>query len=107
MREAYPKQHAVKSRKTWLLAAGITSLLLAWLLLARATPHRINANTATRQELMSLPQVGPDIADRILKLRPFANAADFEKRVTGISPPFLQTLQKRLEFEAGADCCVP
>jgi hypothetical protein len=105
--EQRQQRSAAESRqqKGLLVAGGIAIVLfLVW----RGQEHPVNPNTATREQLMTLPEVGPEIADRILKLRPFTDAADMEKRVKGIGPKTLEQMKKILDFDGdgGADCCV-
>lgn len=60
----------------------------AWLLWAMAGPAlaqaEVEANTATRAELESLPGLGPALAQRLLAARPFKDWADLTRRVPGI-----------------------
>lgn len=44
----------------------------------------VDANTATRAQLESLPGLGPALVQRLLAARPFADWADLMKRVPGI-----------------------
>lgn len=44
----------------------------------------VEANTATRAQLESLPGLGPALVQRLLAARPFADWADLLKRVPGI-----------------------
>lgn len=60
----------------------------AWLLWAAAPAFaqsgEVDANTATRAELESLPGLGPALVQRLLAARPFASWGDLMKRVPGI-----------------------
>ena len=98
-----------RRQKALLVASGIAIVLVIGFLLWRGQEHPVNPNTATREQLMTLPEVGTEIADRILKLRPFTDAADMEKRVKGIGPKTLEQMKKGLDFDGdgAADCCVP
>jgi hypothetical protein len=98
-----------RQQKWLLVAGGIAVVLVVLFLLWRGQNHPVNPNTATREQLMTLPEVGPEIADRILKLRPFTDAADMEKRVRGIGPKTLEQMKKALDFDVdgASDCCVP
>jgi flagellar biosynthesis/type III secretory pathway M-ring protein FliF/YscJ len=98
-----------RQQKWLLVAGGIALVLVVLFLLWRGQSQPVNPNTATREQLMTLPEVGPEIADRILKLRPFTDAADMEKRVKGIGPKTLEQMKKALDFDGdgSADCCVP
>ncbi|MFT7723782.1 MAG: helix-hairpin-helix domain-containing protein [Roseateles sp.] len=51
---------------------------------AQAADVDVDANTASRARLESLPGVGPALAQRLLDARPFADWADLMKRVPGI-----------------------
>lgn len=88
-----------------LLMFVIPALLFFWI---STSPGLVNPNTATREQLLALPQVRPEMADRILQLRPFTDAADFEKRVPGLEPPLLEQIRPRLDFDGDGqgDCCV-
>lgn len=72
-----------KSEKTVTLKAGPCG------------PGRVNINTATLEELQTLPRVGPKIAQRILDDRaangPFTDATDLI-RVKGIGPKTLERM---------------
>lgn len=45
-----------------------------------AVPDRIDINTATRPQLISLPGVTPAVADRIIAHRPYAATTDLTRR---------------------------
>ncbi len=62
-------------------------LLLAIAAPASAQPPtdvEVEANTATRARLESLPGLGPALVQRLLDARPFADWADLMRRVPGI-----------------------
>lgn len=69
----------------------------------RAAPRSaaVNVNRATRQELESLPGIGPSLAERILAERQkrgrFASLAEFDS-VPGIGPAMLKRLEPLLRF---------
>lgn len=88
-----------------LLMFVVPALLFFWISTSQAL---VNPNTATREQLMTLPQVSPAIADRILQLRPYTDEADFGKRVTEVTPAHLQQIRTRLDFDGDGqgDCCV-
>lgn len=52
----------------------------------------VNINTAQREELLTLPGVGPALADRILESRPFTSIEELQ-RVSGIGSSLLENLQ--------------
>ena len=64
-------------RRLWLLWAAAP----AW---AARAEMPLEANTATRAELESLPGLGPALVQRLLAARPFADWADLLKRVQGL-----------------------
>lgn len=58
---------------------------LLWLALpAWAQAAAVEANTATRAELESLPGLGPALVQRLLDGRPFKDWADLMRRVPGV-----------------------
>lgn len=97
-----------RTQKLLLIGGVIVFILVVALLMWRGRARPVNPNTATREELLTLVEVGPEIADRILKERPFTDAADLEKRVKGIGPKTLEQMKKQLDFDndGQADCCV-
>ena len=97
-----------RTQRLLLIGGAIVFILAVAFMLWRGRPRPVNPNTATREELLTLVEVGPEIADRILKERPFANAEDFEKRVKGIGPKTLEQMKMQLDFDEDgrADCCV-
>ncbi|HEX3314738.1 MAG TPA: helix-hairpin-helix domain-containing protein [Gemmataceae bacterium] len=64
-------------------------------------PIRVDINRADRGELMMLPGIGPNLADRILDYRethgPFDGLADLRK-VSGIGPATLEKLRPRIQM---------
>jgi competence protein ComEA len=47
-------------------------------------PTIVEVNTASRAQLESVPGIGPQLADRLLTARPFANWPDLLRRVKGL-----------------------
>lgn len=60
--------------------------LLLWAAAAPAAfaQAEVDANTATRAQLESLPGLGPALVQRLLAARPFADWDDLTHRVPGI-----------------------
>jgi competence protein ComEA len=46
--------------------------------------EEVEANTASRAELESLPGLGPALVQRLLAARPFTDWADLTRRVSGV-----------------------
>ena len=61
---------------------------LAW---AQNLPE-VEANTASRAALESLPGVGPALAGRLLAARPFQDWSDLVRRVRGVRGALAQRL---------------
>ena len=59
--------------------------------------QRINLNSATQAQIESLPGVGPKMAERILKARPFSSLKDLDA-VKGIGPSMLKKLEPLVRF---------
>lgn len=93
-----------RSRLLLALVFAVVLTAVLWLWPARGT---VNANFATRDVLLALPQMSGDLADRIVTLRPFADLADFEARLKP-DPALLAIWRDRLDFDpnGGGDCCV-
>jgi competence protein ComEA len=73
----------------------------AELTLAQAAPADdqfvIDPNTAARDELMRLPGIGENLANRIIEARPFARIEDLD-RVAGIGPKTIEALRPHLKL---------
>ncbi|WP_422014529.1 ComEA family DNA-binding protein [Roseateles sp.] len=65
------------------LRAGLLWAALPALALAQAQAE-VDANTATRAQLESLPGLGPALVQRLLAARPFSDWADLMRRVPGV-----------------------
>jgi len=62
----------------------------------------INPNTATVDELTQITGIGPDLAGRIIKARPYDTLEDLT-RVSGIGPNFLLRIEPFLTLESTPD----
>jgi DNA uptake protein ComE-like DNA-binding protein len=56
-------------------------------------PDKVNLNTASRQQLNSIPNIGDECVDRIMKNRPFDDMKQVDK-VTGFGDDALQNLHE-------------
>lgn len=85
-------------RLLWLALAAAAVVVIAITLL-RPDPATgpINVNTASIEHLITLPEVGPEIAKRIIESRPFAQPDDLLK-VRGIGEKTLEKMKPRLVF---------
>lgn len=64
-----------------------------------STKNKIDPNTAAQEELMKIPGVGPELAQRIIAARPFESVDDLRK-VSGIGPTSIQRYLPYLAFSA-------
>ncbi len=60
------------------------ALLLFAAVLPAFAQAEVDANTATRAQLESLPGLGPALVQRLLAARPFTGWQDLMKRVPGV-----------------------
>ncbi len=67
-------------------------------LTAPGASKRVNINTATQQELESLPGIGPAMATRIIEGRPYSKIEDL-LRVKGIGPATFDKLKDLITVE--------
>ena len=94
------KQHQRDAQMRW-IGIGLVALLVIALAITflREDPSTapVNVNAATIETLCTLPEVGPEIAQRIIASRPFTQPSDLLK-VKGIGPATLAKIQPRLRF---------
>ena len=88
---------SVRGLMATILATALTGAALAGA--AQEPAPRVDLNRATAQELETLPQVGPVIAERIIEFRtkqgPFKTVDDLLK-VQGVGEKLLARLRDRL-----------
>ncbi len=60
-------------------------------------PDKVNLNTATLEQIVALPSVGPKMAQRIVDGRPYHSISDLDK-VKGIGPKLLEKLAPVVTF---------
>jgi DNA uptake protein ComE-like DNA-binding protein len=58
----------------------------------------LNINTATQQQLETLPGIGPTLAQRIIAGRPYGRLQDLQ-RVRGLGPRKIEALQGQVGFQ--------
>jgi competence protein ComEA len=75
-------------------AKGASSTLKA---VSGASGERINLNTATKDQIESLPGVGPKLAQRIIEGRPYSSLGDLDG-VKGVGPSMLKKLEPLIKF---------
>jgi competence ComEA-like helix-hairpin-helix protein len=59
---------------------------------------KLNINTATKEELVLLPGIGPTYSQRIIEFRPFNRIEDLQK-VKGIGPKIFARIKDRISVE--------
>ena len=83
----------MKTPKTLSIVLLISLLFLSFCQPVMAVSGKININTATKKELVTLKHVGDKLADRIIEYRkdnPFENPNDIMK-VKGVAQKILET----------------
>lgn len=100
--EKRQEQMKARERTQRLLFLGliVVGVLVVGFILLRGDPSTrpVNPNTASIDQLATLPEVGPDIAARIKAGRPYAKADDL-LNVKGIGPKTLEKIKPRLTFD--------
>jgi competence protein ComEA len=101
-REAQQASREGTQRWFWVLIALAVVVVLA-VVVMRGDPSKkiLDPNTATAEELATLPEVGPAMAKAILDKRaekPFTKPEDLLD-VKGIGPKTLAKMKPRLKFE--------
>ncbi len=66
--------------------------LLLWAAAPALAQTEVEANTATRAELESLPGLGPALVQRLLASRPYKDWTDLTQRVPGIKTAMARKL---------------
>jgi len=98
--QARAKQSAQMQRLVFigLIIVGVVAVAF---IIFRGDPSKqpVDVNTATIEQLSTLPGVGPEIAKKIVKGKPYARAEDLLK-VPGIGEKTLEKMRPRLKFEA-------
>lgn len=82
------------------IALLVIGVVVIGFIIFRADPAKqpLDVNTATVEQLSTLTGVGPEIAKKIIKGRPYAKAEDLLK-VPGIGDKTLEKMKPRLKFE--------
>ena len=101
-REASQKS-AGQTQRLILIAVGVAVLVVFAIIALRGNPNTqpVNPNTATAAQLITLPEVGPVIAQAIIEKRgemTFAKPEDLLK-VRGIGKAHLERMRARLKFD--------
>lgn len=102
-RDAEKQAGAVGSQRLFILLIVVAVIAVFAFVIFRGDPATaiLNPNTASIEQLITLPEVGPEIAQHIVaarKVKPFTKADDLLD-VKGIGPKTLAKMQPRLKFE--------
>lgn len=98
------EQQTKVTSQRWLLILGALAVIAVLaIVVLRGDPSKriLNPNTATAEELVTLPEVGPQLAKAIIAKRqgkPFTKAEDMLD-VKGIGPKTLEKMKPRLKFD--------
>jgi len=74
---------------------SIAFLTAALLILYAEIPQKININSCSREALVSLPDIGPVLADRIINGRPYVDIWSLDK-VKGIGPDTIDAIRNKV-----------
>ncbi len=102
-REAEQKSSAAGSQRMFMILIVLAFVVVIAIVLFRGDPatRPVNPNTASVEQLVSLPDVGPEIAEHIVAKRtekPFTKPEDLLD-VKGIGPKTLAKMKPRLKFD--------
>lgn len=98
-RQARMKQSDSMQRWLFILLGAAALAALAYVVLRGDPSTRpVNPNTATIEQLITLPEIGPDLAQKIKSGGPYTKAEDL-LQVKGIGPKTLEKMRPRLKFE--------
>jgi competence protein ComEA len=78
-------------------AKGVASTNTLNSKLVNASGERIDLNTATKEQIETLPGVGPKLAERLIQGRPYATLKDVDA-IKGIGPSMLKKLEPLIRF---------
>jgi competence ComEA-like helix-hairpin-helix protein len=102
-RETQQKASAASSQRWFMILIVLAVLVVFAIVIFRGDPSTrpVNPNTASIDQLISLPEVGPEMAQRIVAKRAekkFTKAEDLLD-VKGIGPKTLAKMKPRLQFD--------
>lgn len=73
----------------------IVFLTAALLILYAETSTKININSCSKEALISLPDIGPVLAERIIDERPYVDIYALDK-VRGIGPDTIEAIKDKI-----------